>query len=149
MISAKGDSRVFLGLGLVILSLGGSYMILRLINKLNKKTLKPEGQTKFNNTKHNPALCGFSQTLSLIIFATIVVVLGMSITKKGPNGIILGYLPLLLTGLFFIPSQFYISNANLRSFVAKEIKERLGMDRRNQRVWTTNIEMRPNPQDEN
>ena len=136
VISAKGDSRVFLGLGLIILTLGVSYLIIKLIKKKSQKPEPP--RPKFNNSKHNPALCGFSQTLSLVIFATIVVVHGMSITKKGPNGIILGYLPLLLTGLFFIPSQFYISNVNLRRFVAKEIKERLGMDRRNQSVWTTN-----------
>ena len=70
---------------------------------------------------------------------SIMIVRALSVTTQGPNGIILGYLPILLTGLFVIPIQFYAVNANLRRFVAKEVKELIGMDRRNQKVWTTNI----------
>ena len=147
-ISASGDSRLFLGLGYIILSLVASYMI---IKSIKKKSLKPKPVYNpiFNNTKHNPPMCSFLQILSLVIFMSIIIVRALTVTTQGPNGIILGLLPLLLTGLLVMPIQFYALNANLRRFVAKEIKERLGMDRRNQRVWTTNMEMKPNPQDKN
>ena len=147
-ISANGDSRLFLGLGYIILSLVASYMIIKLIKKESLKP-KPVQNPMFNNMKHNPPMCNFAQILSLVVFMSIIIVRALTVTTQGPNGIILGILPLLLTSLLVMPIQFYALNANLRRFVAKEIKERLGMDRRNQRVWTTNIEMKPNPQDEN
>ena len=93
----------------------------------------------FNNMKHNPPMCNFLQILSLVIVMSIMIVRALSVTTQGPNGIILGYLPLLLTGSLVIPIQFYALNAKLRRFVAKEIEEVLGMERRNQKVWTTNI----------
>ena len=148
MISANGDSRLFLGLGYIILSLVASYMIIKLIKKESLKP-KPVQNPMFNNMKHNPPMCNFAQILSLVVFMSIIIVRALTVTTQGPNGIILGILPLLLTSLLVMPIQFYAINANLRRFVAKEIKERLGMDRRNQRVWTTNIEMKPNPQDKN
>ena len=138
IISASGDSRLFLGLGLIILLLAASFMIIKLIKKESLNP-KPVHNPKFNNMKHNPPMCNFLQILSLVILMSIMIVRALSITTQGPNGIILGYLPLLLTGLFVIPIQFYALNANLRRFVAKEVKELLGIDQRNQRVWTTNI----------
>ena len=138
IISVSGDSRLFLGLGFIILLLAASFMIIKLIKKESLKP-KPVHNPKFNNMKHNPPMCNFLQILSLVIFMSIMIVRALSVTTQGPNGIILGYLPILLTGLFVIPIQFYAVNANLRRFVAKEVKELIGMDRRNQKVWTTNI----------
>ena len=137
-ISAGGDSRVFIGLGFIIVFLAVSYMII-ISTKKKSLRIQPIPNPIFNNAKHNPALVSFIQILSLVLFVSIVIIPGMFVTNRGPNGFILGYLPLLLTGLLFIPSQLYASNAKLRRFVAKEIREVLGMDRRNQSVWATNI----------
>ena len=115
-----------------------SYMII-ISTKKKSLRIQPIPNPIFNNAKHNPALVSFIQILSLVLFVSIVIIPGMFVTNRGPNGFILGYLPLLLTGLLFIPSQLYASNAKLRRFVAKEIREVLGMDRRNQSVWATNI----------
>ena len=68
----------------------------------------------------------------------------MFVTNEGPNGFIIGNMPLVLTGLLGIPSLFYAFNVNLRRFVVKELKEVFGMDPnivqpQNQSVWSSGV----------
>ena len=121
-----------------------------MIIKLTKKKCQelephPVPNPMFNNTTHNPALVSFLQILSLVFILSIVTIPGMFVTNKGPNGFILGNIPLVLTGLLGIPSLFYAFNANLRRFVLKEIKEVLGLDPnivqpQSQSVWSVQLQ---------
>ena len=140
------NRRVFIALDFIILSLAVSYMIIKLTKT---KYQEPEPalvpNPMFNNMTHNPALISFLQILSVLFIFSIVIIPGMFVTNKGPNGFILGNIPLVLTGLLGIPSLFYAFNANLRRFVVKEIKEVLGLDPniiqpQNQSVWSVQLQ---------
>ena len=140
------NRRVFIALDFIILSLAVSYMIIKLTKtKYQEPEPEPVPNPMFNNMTHNPALVSFLQILSLVFILSIVTIPGMFVTNKGPNGFILGNIPLVLTGLLGIPSLFYAFNANLRRFVLKEIKEVLGLDPnivqpQSQSVWSVQLQ---------
>ena len=140
------DRRVFIGLGFIILSLTVSYMIIKFLKKSPEQAQQPVQNPILNNMTHNPALISFFQILFGSIIASLVVIPFMFVTNKGPNGFILGNLPLLLLGTLVIPSLFYAFNVNLRRFVVKEIKDRLGLDYnivqpQNSSIWSTNVQI--------
>ena len=127
------------------MSLAVSYMIIKLKKCHEPEPHHPVPNPMFNNMTHNPALVSFLQILSLVFILSIVTIPGMFVTNKGPNGFILGNIPLVLTGLLGIPSLFYAFNANLRRFVLKEIKEVLGLDPnivqpQSQSVWSVQLQ---------
>ena len=124
-------------------------MIIKLTKKAKKKCQElephPVPNPMFNNTTHNPALVSFLQILSVVFIFSAVILPGTFVTNKGPNGFILGYMPLVLTALLGFPSLFYAFNANLRKFVVKEIKEVLGLNPnivqpQNQNVWSVQLQ---------
>ena len=120
-------------------------MIIKLKKCHEPEPHHPVPTPMFNNMTHNPALVSFLQILSLVFILSIVTIPGMFVTNKGPNGFILGNIPLVLTGLLGIPSLFYAFNANLRRFVLKEIKEVLGLDPnivqpQSQSVWSVQLQ---------
>ena len=132
-------------LDFIILSLAVSYMIIKVTKKkCPEPGPHPVPNPMFNNMTHNPALVSFLQILSVISISSIVIIPGLFVINKGPNGFILSNMPLVLTVLV-IPSLFYAFNANLRRFVVKEIKEVLGMDPniiqpQNQSVWSVQLQ---------
>ena len=141
------NRRVFIGLDFIILSLAVSYMIIKLTKtKYQEPELEPVPNPMFNTMTHNPALISFLQILSVVFIFSIVIIPGMFVTNEGPNGFIIGNMPLVLTGLLGIPSLFYAFNVNLRRFVVKEIKEVFGMDPnivqpQNQSVWSSGVQL--------
>ena len=143
------DRRVFIGLGFIILSLTASYIIILFLKKSPEQAQQPVQNPIFNNMTHNPAnpaLISFFQILFGSIIASLVIIPFMFVTNKGPNGFILGNLPLLLLGTLVIPSLFYAFNVNLRRFVIKEIKDGLGLDYnivqpQNSSIWSTNVQI--------
>ena len=141
------NRRVFIALDFIILSLAVSYMIIKLTKtKYQEPEPEPVPNPMFNNMTHNPALISFLQILSVVFIFSIVIIPGMFVTNEGPNGFIIGNMPLVLTGLLGIPSLFYAFNVNLRRFVVKEIKEVFGMDPnivqpQNQSVWSSGVQL--------
>ena len=140
------NRRVFIALDFIILSLAVSYMIIKLTKtKYQEPEPDPVPNPMFNTMTHNPALISFLQILSVLFIFSIVIIPGMFVTNEGPNGFIIGNMPLVLTGLLGIPSLFYAFNVNLRRFVVKEIKEVFGMDPnivqpQNQIVWSVQLQ---------
>ena len=122
-------------------------MIIKLTKtKYQEPEPEPVPNPMFNNMTHNPALISFLQILSVVFIFSIVIIPGMFVTNEGPNGFIIGNMPLVLTGLLGIPSLFYAFNVNLRRFVVKELKEVFGMDPnivqpQNQSVWSSGVQL--------
>ena len=122
-------------------------MIIKLTKtKYQEPEPEPVPNPMFNTMTHNPALISFLQILSVVFIFSIVIIPGMFVTNEGPNGFIIGNMPLVLTGLLGIPSLFYAFNVNLRRFVVKEIKEVFGMDPnnvqpQNQSVWSSGVQL--------
>ena len=139
------NRREFNARDFIILSLAVSYMIIKLTKtKYQEPEPEPVPNPMFNTMTHNPALISFLQILSVVFIFSIVIIPGMFVTNEGPNGFIIGNMPLVLTGLLGIPSLFYAFNVNLRRFVVKEIKEVFGMDPnivqpQNQSVWSSGV----------
>ena len=133
-----------LSLFAMILALSLSYMVIKMIKKCKQKPAvpkpnfgnstqncapEPEPGHGYNNSTHNPALVtSVVQALFMVVVYTGVIIPGMFVTNQGPNGFIIGYLPMLMTALLVIPSLFYAFNANLRKFVVREVKEALGLN---------------------
>ena len=114
----------------MILALSLSYMVIKLIKKC-KQAPDPEREPThgYNNSIHNPALVtSVVQAAFMVVVYTGVIIPGTFVTKQGPNGFVIGYLPMLMTAWLVIPSLFYAFNANLRKFVIREVKEALGLN---------------------
>ena len=143
--------RVLIALLAMILFFAISYMVTYMIETIKKycqgsELAEPEEQNPmFNNLHHNPALVSIVQVLFIILVYAGTIIPSLFVTKQGPNGFIVGYLPLLVTSVLVVPSLFYSFNVNLRKFVLKEVKEVLGLGSNvvhpigNQGVWSVQL----------
>ena len=145
--------RVLIVLLALILILAVSYMVSYMIGTIKRRCQEPDSvepqepqepvqNQMFNNLHHNPALVSIVQVLFIILVYVGTTIPGMFVTNQGPNGFIVGYLPLLVTSVLVVPSLFYSFNSNLRRFVLREVREFMGMDSNivhpigNQVVWS-------------
>ena len=119
-----------LSLVAMILALSLSYVVIKLIKKCKQAPgPEPEPSHGYNNSIHNPALVtSIVQAAFMVVVYTGVIIPGTFVTNQGPNGFVIGYLPMLMTAWLVIPSLFYAFNANLRKFVIREVKEALGLN---------------------
>ena len=119
-----------LSLVAMILALSLSYVVIKGIKKCKQApNPEPEPSHGYNNSIHNPALVtSVVQAAFMVVVYTGVIIPGTFVTNQGPNGFVIGYLPMLMTAWLVIPSLFYAFNANLRKFVIREVKEALGLN---------------------
>ena len=112
----------------LIFILGIAYMVMKRVKNYQEPEPDPEPQQNqvYNNMARNPAL--ISSVVQGSFMVLLVIVPGMFVTNKGPNGFIIGYLPLLTITVLVVPTLFYAFNHNLRRFVVREVKEVLGLN---------------------